>query len=522
MRPLSSVRSVPLVLLLAAGCNAEPSSADLVGDDEASIEVQILEATIGAEGGVLEGEAGGPFDGFRLDIPAGALTEDTLVTVTGAMDPTLLAADAQRVGPQFAILPDDLELAVPAEVTVPFDANLRNAWQNEDEDCRVWFRDGEGWSNAEQVASTPQGVTVPIDRFTVLAAGVRLPSLPLSCTLTNSCPPPIGASGCLDGNDYCLTRLAPPSVPAFEYTAISVHGGFAYYLTSPGFNAVAVAKYDLFSTTGTTTVTKALVATPSRSVSARGQIRPDPDSGDIWAALLGYGNVRFRFGSAATRFDSSTSLSPTGVAFSESLGSLIRFTIQPDGSARKLVGIKTSGFTYESVPLTISDTPATVLEVRRNSDPNVVRTELAYAASASGVNPAGATSRSFNDVCGTSSLLPATYDVHTGGYSVGCLDRRLATNRGRVSPGHAIGSTAAVGGDVYYVIDPGIAQLTRIENGSGITYLPLTDEPVGSATYNRMLPQAIRYDVNLDMLVLFTRGNNASGAPDIFLVDNLP
>ncbi len=510
-------------LVLLAACTGEPAAADLVGDDEASIVVETLSATIGATGGTLEGEVGGPFEGFRMVIPPGAVLEDTEFSVTGVVDPTPLAPDAERVGPQFALGPDGLDLLLPASVTVPFDPSLRSSWQNEDEECRVWLRDGDGWFNEAQTASTSDGVTVPVSTLTTLAAGVSLVQIPTNCALLGTCPTPTGASGCLDGSSYCLTRLSPPKVAAYEYTAVSVHDGNAYFVTSPGQNSFAVAEYDLFSTTGATRVTTPLTAVPTRSVSARGRITPDPASNDLWVSLQGYGNVRFRFGSVPARFDTATDLSPTGIA--DASGTFLRYVIANTGSGRSLQGILPSGKMDPAIAITTSDTPTNVLPVRPDGAFSKARilSFLAFASNASGVRAqVPNVTTKFTDVCGSSNTLVSAFDATYKLYAVGCLDRTLKrSNAGTVSPGHTIGDLAIGTDERVYVIDPSVAQITRVERGGGVSYIPLTSAAPGTADHSRMLPRAIRYDDSLDMLVLFTRGNNSGGIPDVFLVDHL-
>jgi hypothetical protein len=74
-------------------------------------------ATIGTSGGTLSHPAGA-----KLVIPAGALTSDTTITLTGIDAPANDVLGATAVGQGFVAGPDGLTFAVPVAVTLPFDA----------------------------------------------------------------------------------------------------------------------------------------------------------------------------------------------------------------------------------------------------------------------------------------------------------------------------------------------------------------------------------------------------------------
>ncbi|MCB9520930.1 MAG: hypothetical protein H6700_06815 [Myxococcales bacterium] len=511
-------------ILLLGACGADEEANDngeteLVEDDPAGIVIETLSATIGADGGSLQGEPGTAFEGFSLVVPAGALTDDTLIEVSGVVDPTPLAATAARVGPQFAIAPSGLELAVPASVTVPYDHVLRDAWDVPDSDCRVWFRDGEGWSNAAQTSSTADGVTVEIPLLSTVAAGVFSFSRPMSCLATGTCPPSVGDQGCLVGDTFCLTRLVPPSVAAWEFSSVNVESGFAYFLTSPGTNQFAIAKYDLASTNGATTTTVPLSGTPSRSVSTRGRVAVEPN-GNLWLGLVGYGNVRFRPSASANRFETSTSTSPQGVVYQNAP---IRFVLRSASTDRELAGFNGTNEVI-TLPVSSVDTPISAI-ASRNDIPttrSVFTTGVAVATSRSGTFPTPrGTSGNFRDVCGSALTQSGTLDASNAHQAVGCGSNEVASSvlSGRINVGQAVSSLAIDDQENVFVIDQSIAQITRVDAEGGVTTVALTDAAPGTPANERMLPRAIRYEPGFDMLVLFTKGTNSSGAPDIYLIE---
>ncbi|MEZ4464985.1 MAG: hypothetical protein R3F43_10925, partial [bacterium] len=415
--------------------------------------------------------------------------------------------------------PAGLALAVPARLTVPFDPDLRQGWDVPDSDCRVWFRDGEGWSNADQVGSTPAGVTIELSSLTTVAAGVFAVSRVPACQLRGDCPPSVGDQGCLVGETFCLTRLVPPPAPVIDFNSITVQDGQAWYLTSPALNQYAIVAYDLASTVGAATTSVALSGPPSRSVSTRGRVAVEPN-GNAWLGLIGYGNVRFRSAASATRFDTASTLSPQGVVFLPEQR-IMRFTLENGASGREVVGVVSNSRRFE-LEVSVADTPITVRDVRQDGPANatLISSAVGVAASRSGLFPGPAAGR-FNDVCGASSTLSATYEVSSRQQAVACQGDRVynGISRQLAEPGHAISSLAMDNAQNVYVIDATIAQISRIDAEGGVTTVALSSAMPGTADYDRMLPRAIRYEPGFDMLVLFTRGNNASGAPDVFLIE---
>lgn len=497
--------------LFVLACSDDTVSPnDEQGDDPATIVIERLSARVGPAGGTLEGAEGSAFDGFRLVIPAGALDEEVEVVVSGGADPTPLAQSAERVGPQFSIEPAGLVLKSPASLSVPFDESLRQAWDVLDEECRVWYRDGDGWSNAEQTASTPTSVTVDLPKFSVAAAGVFAIAKATSCQLLNNCQAVVGPSGCLVGDTFCLTKLVAPKVGAFDTRSITTQDGFAYFLTQSGLNQFAIAKYDLLSTNGATTTSVALSATPSRAVASKGRIAVDPN-GDLWLGMLGYGNVRFRPKTSATRFDTSNDgQSPTGVLYDDASGQPFRFILKAlSGGGRE---VQTSQYSKNAGAST-----GTEVRILGDNGKDSFAKRIAVVSTDIGLSTSA---QSFVDVCKASNTLNSTFEISREHHAVGCLNRKVFSSvlTALIDTGN-VSSLAIDNGGNTFVVDSSVPEITRIDKFGGVTSVALTTAAAGSLEANKMLPMAIRYEPGLDMLVLFTRGNNSNAAFDIYLIE---
>src|SRR3954462_4248863 len=70
----------------------------------------VLQATIGADGGVLTGGAGHPFEGVKLIITADASANPTIIQIAPVVSGTQLPATSVAVGAQFYISPAGLQL----------------------------------------------------------------------------------------------------------------------------------------------------------------------------------------------------------------------------------------------------------------------------------------------------------------------------------------------------------------------------------------------------------------------------
>ncbi len=137
-----------------------------------------LRATIGPQGGEIVGAKGSALEGVKLTIPAGALASDTRIEIKPATDDTPLPATAVSCGPQVEIGPAGTQLAVAAQLTLPFDENIVAANERFDDEVKVWVREGDHWGQKEQVDSAQGSVTIELSSFDTVAAGVNPPAPP--------------------------------------------------------------------------------------------------------------------------------------------------------------------------------------------------------------------------------------------------------------------------------------------------------------------------------------------------------
>jgi hypothetical protein len=166
MKTISCVALLALASATVLGCSS--SSASNSDDD--------LHATIGAEGGELVGAKGTALEGVHVVIPPGALATATDIHVRPATDKTPLPATALACGPTFDIEPAGLKLALPAQVTLPFDESVVGQQERFDDQVKVWARDGDHWSQKIQSDSQEGLVTIDLDTLTNVAAGVNPPA----------------------------------------------------------------------------------------------------------------------------------------------------------------------------------------------------------------------------------------------------------------------------------------------------------------------------------------------------------
>jgi len=497
------------------GC--APEAADFGEGEEAPPGAEIR-ATLGPDGGVLEG-----LDGFRLVIPAGALAAETEIVVRPTVDPTPLAQTAERVGPAFALLPEDLVLAVPAEVTVPLDPELRSAWDVPDTDCRVWQRTAEAWERREQTASSPESVTVAIERLSTLAAGVlRAPRTP-TCT-TGSCGTieRLDDRTCFAGTTMCMERVGGlPHMP-LDTASLSVDGGSVYYLFSRATNTFNVAAFSLDSFRAPVVYTE-LVAAPTAPVGNIGRLHVGA-GGEVWASLTGVGNVRFRPTSVPARFDTGVVSSPAGVVIEEAnRANVVRLNRLVLGTEALYTGITPTG-SWDIARLSSAD----ALRARAiGTGSTSLADPFQFFATRSGEGVFGTrrAASARTDVCGNALTVNADAGLSASGsrdFWVACSDRRVFLNGILVGTSPStIGSFALDRTEgVAYATDPSRAELvvfglTSTESGYGVRTVALTDAAPDSPEYARMLPRAIRYDASRDEVVLITAG---MGTPEVWTI----
>lgn len=133
-------------------------------------------ATIGAQGGEIVGAHGSALEGVTLTIPAGALAGDTVVEIGPSAGAMSLPGTVARVGPQLAIGPRGVHLALPARLTVPFDADAVAAHDRFEDEVAVWVGEGDHLQQRSADDSTGSSVTVEISSLDAVAAGVHPPA----------------------------------------------------------------------------------------------------------------------------------------------------------------------------------------------------------------------------------------------------------------------------------------------------------------------------------------------------------
>jgi hypothetical protein len=170
LRSTSARALFTCALLGQAACGAETELAA----ESAEAATSALSLRIGPEGGELVGEAGSPFAGVRVVIPAGALAEPTTLTLQ-AVDANgeHLPATARACGPMFELLPRGLDLTLPAEITAPYDASIVEDAQRLPEDVKVWVKPEASWSRELQLEASGSSVRFQLGRLGSFAAGVN-------------------------------------------------------------------------------------------------------------------------------------------------------------------------------------------------------------------------------------------------------------------------------------------------------------------------------------------------------------
>jgi hypothetical protein len=135
-----------------------------------------LHALIGAEGGELVGAPGTPFEGVRVQIPAGAVSTPTDVSVSVAGQTVALPKTAVRCGQLFNLEPAGLALAKPAIVTLPYDPKIVADHFRFEDQVRVWVSKDAGWTQRLQTDNGPNTVTVEVTALSIVSAGVVPPA----------------------------------------------------------------------------------------------------------------------------------------------------------------------------------------------------------------------------------------------------------------------------------------------------------------------------------------------------------
>jgi hypothetical protein len=134
-----------------------------------------LQGTIGPEGGALAGTAGTALAGVKVVIPANALAAATSIVIEPVESAVPLPASAMRVGPQFQIGPTGTQLAVPAQVTLPFDSSAVSANDRFDDEVQALVLADGQWAQTRQADNSAGSVTFDLSRLDVVSAGIESP-----------------------------------------------------------------------------------------------------------------------------------------------------------------------------------------------------------------------------------------------------------------------------------------------------------------------------------------------------------
>lgn len=526
---------VPLFLAALSSCSSDGTTAD-----PAPASVAPPEKEIGPAGGEVVGDPDGPFAGFRLTIPPGALSSTVKVRLEAVVDPTELPASAERIGPQITIQPEGTTLAVPASLTVPFDYELRAAFSAPAGECKVWQRDGAGWTKLLQTASTKDSVTVPISRFATAAAGVNIAGLTLSCVKTNTCPPapppetPL-AQPCSSSTGICLNRL-PGTFPAplGNPTHMAGSGPSFVYVHSPGPNRFTVVSYSPIDQQ-LRTFTE-LVRTPTSPVSVTGRL--SFNGVRVVVGLKGIGNVAFEANGPPTVFDADNGvLIPRGGAYGPPA---LRFRTRPNPTnvepkliveaiddsnrARELFrATSTDSLLFLSRPLTAT---GGAFALRSRFRGTAMFTNVAGGTPSDGSLAETPDFGAFATAGGTFGSDQSRSDVVTAFAAYepvsGVQWRHSFTAAGNfqtstVVTGRPISAMEFANDGNVYAVHTETAEILRIERAGGVAAFPLTTAAPGTPEYDRMIPRTIVYVPGTDIFVVVTRGLT-SGSPEFYAV----
>lgn len=159
------------VLALALALGLVACGGDEQGDDPK--EISSLEATLGPGGGKVEGLANTLFEGFVLDVPPGALPENTSLLIRETNDEPDLPDGAHSVGTVFR-LEASAPLGQEATLQIPYSEQRVVRVGAEATEVKVWLRDpNDGWTLIEPSSRGQGTITIPISHFTAVGAGVQ-------------------------------------------------------------------------------------------------------------------------------------------------------------------------------------------------------------------------------------------------------------------------------------------------------------------------------------------------------------
>lgn len=535
------VSAMIFIFGLSIGCGEsspeDPRTlAGVPGDDGAgpAPEFEKLKGVVGAAGGELVGDVPG-FEGFRLVVPDGALTEETEITVELALDPTPLPELAAAIGPQFRILPADLSFSVPASITLPFDEDLRQQGDATDEECQAWIRSDGDWVGVQQTSSTPTSVTVPLTEAGVIGAGLFIKSVAISCVNCQPAPQPT----CVAGGNMCLEKIGT------QHTTMTgkrtwFSKGVIYWLTVPIADSYALTGFDTL-TRSSTAVSSPLTNVPL--VSTWGDVVVDKN-GSKWLGFNVLGNVEFPTSGPPIRFDAGTTTQAAGVVLDRQSGTAIRLRTK----AVTINGAPHFALSGVSQNLTMQfGAVGSFVNVFSVAPGVTLSTPIALALAGSSWGTSGVIgtrsetfpmARSLR--CGSGNALFMNGPIphpRKNRWGTFCQDAQndsflqlwdgsgsapTLVRQSEVDSFTLNGATAVVldADENWWIAYSSIPQLTQVRTDGGLVTFPLTTASVGTTAYNQMLGRGLHYEPSSDTLYLVTRGTGTRG--DIYEISNLP
>lgn len=177
----TTTRTRRLMLSAALLCTALVACGEDDGtDDGGSTATAEVSGAVSADGLVLSGEPGSDLEGAILTVPAGALPEGVMVTMTTIDASTLppLPDGGLSVGPLINVKAEgDAAPSAAFTLKVPYDAELVAQQGQDGIQVKVWHRPPEGWALLNPTTASGEGATVSVEAeaFTTFGAGIEVP-----------------------------------------------------------------------------------------------------------------------------------------------------------------------------------------------------------------------------------------------------------------------------------------------------------------------------------------------------------
>jgi len=114
---------------------------------------------IGPSGGILEiSDQSNPLFGLKIDVPDGALDNETIISASIETNDSILPQSCKKVGQIFSFKPDNTVFNIPVKVTIPYDNSLT---KNEDV-LQIFSFDGSTWELATCIERDTNANTITI------------------------------------------------------------------------------------------------------------------------------------------------------------------------------------------------------------------------------------------------------------------------------------------------------------------------------------------------------------------------